>query len=347
MNCKLYNLTWGQCTENIKAELKSIENYTTWSNNQSSVDFTKNIKGVTFKFIDNYYPLPSIQRGLKALFTSIQKEDIILEEYLDKFKNNLKILENYRVNINQNLHIFDKEYKNLDALNKEEQKKINKYKNKMKDSFLEHVILALSNSRKCSTLKELLDNEYLTGDDNYPETIGEVFNVLLYCEKFEKKQNNINRNNNEKNNRIGILFMQITEHNDNQTKLTFCDNCIKYSYIKPQFNKELNEEKIRKNDKKRHVNVQTNYNKKDNNSRNNDNKKNKNKKNKKGKFLGVYISITLECDKNVRNFSLEESDSSDEKQSPVKHKRMHSNKKVIRMKEMQKLIARKNSSKEE
>ena len=107
MDSKLFNVLWGQCTDQMKLELISTEDYDTWSEKESSVELIENVKGVTLTFRDQKCIVGSIFRAIKNFFVCYQKEDASLEDHLERFKANHETMENYGIDITETFYQFD------------------------------------------------------------------------------------------------------------------------------------------------------------------------------------------------------------------------------------------------
>ena len=69
---KLYMLLWGQCTDIMHTELKSLPDYKQFSVSYNPIELLKGIKSITFAFREQKYPQASVYYAVKALFTMSQ-----------------------------------------------------------------------------------------------------------------------------------------------------------------------------------------------------------------------------------------------------------------------------------
>ena len=72
---KLYMLLWGQCTDVMQTELKSLANFEMFNKDYDPIVLLKAIKSITYSFRDQQKMQVSVWRAMKALFTCYMKDN--------------------------------------------------------------------------------------------------------------------------------------------------------------------------------------------------------------------------------------------------------------------------------
>ena len=108
-NKKLFSLVWGQCTEVMKTELKSMSNYEQLKEDQDGIELIKTIKCVTFSFRDQNYIIGSVWKAYQRIFTLIQQQDTDLKDHLEKVQNIVEVFESYGINIGEDEAIYSED----------------------------------------------------------------------------------------------------------------------------------------------------------------------------------------------------------------------------------------------
>ena len=106
---KLYTLIWGQCTRVMQNELEAMSDYETMNEDQDPIKLLKNIKSITYNFRDQKYLSGSMWRAYKTLYNTNQKEEEDLKTYYDRFKNQVKVIENYGGTIGTDFNLYEQE----------------------------------------------------------------------------------------------------------------------------------------------------------------------------------------------------------------------------------------------
>ena len=78
---KLYALVMGQCTNGLKAKLRSIDTYKVTDNNSDTIDIIKSIKSVAFKF-EAHENIHVATFVLKTRIVNLCQHDRSLIDYL-------------------------------------------------------------------------------------------------------------------------------------------------------------------------------------------------------------------------------------------------------------------------
>jgi Reverse transcriptase (RNA-dependent DNA polymerase)/Zinc knuckle len=176
----LYSLVWGQCTENLRAKIESVKEYDRMSKARDGIMLLKTIKSIAFNFQAHKHPLQSLYE-CRQRFERCRQGKLTVAQYFEKFINLVEQIEHCGGNIGQDFtHLdavanfdYQKEFKDLDD---QERKSVLV---KSKDAYLAVAFLMQSDKERFGLLIETMQNNYLQGNDNYPETLTESYNLLV------------------------------------------------------------------------------------------------------------------------------------------------------------------------
>ena len=239
----VYSLIWGQCSEYMRAKVQANDDYENFSGNQDPVALLKAIKSVNFKFEEHRYIYHSVFDAYRNFYIFRQAQDKSNSEYLEQFKNVLEVLQQHGGSIgNDELFInHDKIWKTLATRNRTDDNK-ERALARCKERFLAYSFIYKADNERYGKLKEELQNDYMKGNNTYPETLVEAFQLLNNYKQPYKKQpakstgvsftqkgkggrNNSNRNAKQNYNN--------NTDNSNRFADYECYNCHKKGHIAP------------------------------------------------------------------------------------------------------------------
>ena len=94
-----YAVIWGQCSEAMKAKLKSLPDFTKHDKDSDCIWLLKEIKGIMLRFEGQRYIFLSLYDAHHAYYHYRQGPDISLSKYLEDFQSLVDVLEHYGGNI--------------------------------------------------------------------------------------------------------------------------------------------------------------------------------------------------------------------------------------------------------
>ena len=209
----VYSIVWGQCTDYMRQKLEAKENYETFNDAQDPFGLLKEIKSITFKFEEHRYIYHSLYESYRMFYAFRQTQEMGNTEYLEQFKNLVDVLEQHGGSLGHDVTLLDQD----DEYGNEEEPSsavLNAAKARCRNRFLGYTLIYKSDNERYSKLKEELQNDYMKGSDNYPETLVEAFHMLTNYKQPIKpritrttgvsfaqkgKGNNNNRNNHNNN----------------------------------------------------------------------------------------------------------------------------------------------------
>jgi hypothetical protein len=188
---KLYNLVWGQCSDALRAKIKSqpefarIRDYP-----MEGIELLKLIKTISFKFEPQVYKPLAIDDPIRKFMSAKQGKQMQAAEYLEQFQNHLDVLEALGAMIGPhrgpiNMVTGEAGIAATPVQIKEANKRsiaeafINNADKTRYGQLLEDLRNKYLMGQGYGQLLEDLRNNYLMGQDNYPKTLNSAYNLLV------------------------------------------------------------------------------------------------------------------------------------------------------------------------
>ena len=90
---RIYSVIYGQCSDGIRAKIKTMSNHETIANDGDTIRLLKNIKSVMANFQTSRNPVQSIMDCKKTLLDHLQGRDQTIPDYHKQFKGLIDIIE--------------------------------------------------------------------------------------------------------------------------------------------------------------------------------------------------------------------------------------------------------------
>jgi len=137
------------------------------------------MKSIIFKFEEHKYVYLSVYEVYQQFYSFKQPQGSTLSEYFHQFQNRVNVLEQKGGVIgNEKLFIDHDVYADIEEPSEEDLEEAQK---RCKEKFLGYAFIAKADHDRFSKLKEELQNEYLKGQDNYPNSAVEAYHMLTNC----------------------------------------------------------------------------------------------------------------------------------------------------------------------
>jgi hypothetical protein len=91
----VYSVIWGQCSEALRARLKSHPDFDVNDTSQNCEWLLKTIKGIMIRFESQRFVFLSMADATQQVFTFRQGPDMALSKYYEDFKNLIEVYEHY------------------------------------------------------------------------------------------------------------------------------------------------------------------------------------------------------------------------------------------------------------
>jgi Zinc knuckle len=174
--CALYSIIWGQCSEAMQAKVKSAVNYETMHDDSDSLMLLAEIKGIAYKFESqkNIYVALDMAKG--AFYSSRQAQGETNAAYMTRFKDSIAVIEHYGGSIGDDEALIQEEIKKL-GTSKPTAAQVAACTAREKAHAV--AFLRRADATRYATLTTDLENQFPRGNDQYPTTVTDTYNMLV------------------------------------------------------------------------------------------------------------------------------------------------------------------------
>ena len=164
-----FTVIWGQCSESMRAKVKSLPEYTEKENESDCVWLLKSIRGIMLRFEGQRYVFLSHSDALQNLCHFRQGIEMSLSTYLEEFQNLVDVYEHYGGSIGASPGLINAIKEGTD---------------KEKTKAARNKTLALSflkgaDRRRFGSLWTDLENQFSRNNDQYPSDLTEAYSMLV------------------------------------------------------------------------------------------------------------------------------------------------------------------------
>ena len=176
---RLWALVWGQCSDTIRTRLQSLEYYEDMRAASDGLQLLIAIKDLMLNVQEQKYIPLSIHIAKRQFFLLSQGRNTV-GEYYEQFKNQTDVLSHIGAGIGDDEAIM-KQVLRSQGIN------INDATDEEEESaelegiqwYLALAFLMGSDWNRYGRLLEKLENDFTAGNDNYPKTLTDAYNMLL------------------------------------------------------------------------------------------------------------------------------------------------------------------------
>eukprot|EP00957_Ditylum_brightwellii_P160061 12184172-Ditylum_brightwellii.AAC.1 len=167
----------------MRAKLEGEEWYKEAATESDVIKLLKIIKRISYQYQSKRYPHRAVHAAMQALYFSIQKDRMTLEQCLDEFLNRQDVQEQCRGSIGPHPGLTDIALKDngfdpadTSSYNAEE---LRQAQRDAKEAYLAFVFLSNVNKAKFAPLLRELANSYLMGNNEYPRSVSAAHKLLV------------------------------------------------------------------------------------------------------------------------------------------------------------------------
>jgi hypothetical protein len=178
--CALFPVIWNQCSESMQAKIKSADNFESMDTESNSLDLLLEIKGIAYKFESQKNIYLALDNAKSAFYVYRQGPEETNATYMSKFKNSIDVIEHYGGNIGDDKVLVTEELRKTgatDMVATEEEKKQAIKTAKSKAHAM--AFLKRADRNRYGALITDLENQFTRGNDQYPVSITETYNLLV------------------------------------------------------------------------------------------------------------------------------------------------------------------------
>jgi Reverse transcriptase (RNA-dependent DNA polymerase)/Zinc knuckle len=168
----LFSLLLAQCTDAMQAKLESVAGYEQALADHDGIELLKIIKGIAFNFQNQKYLPHAVHEAKRRFFMQVQGKHMSAQEYLTQFNNHVDVLKHVGAVIGPDTSIAQElaggGTKTVSATHNKE----------ATERYLAVAFLLGADRIRYGKLIEDMENSYLQGQNNYPKTINDAYNLL-------------------------------------------------------------------------------------------------------------------------------------------------------------------------
>ena len=246
---KVFVIILGQCEEPMKNRIEGMNGYTSADTRSDVVELLKMIKDASYGGTDMKYPAKQAAVALRQLMGVCQSEKEHLTLYYKRFQSLIERVE-LSYGVIAPVGVAERNPKYSKAKDQEKMVSVER------DRLLAYLFVAGA-KRDFKPMLRGLDNDYMLGDDRYPDTVEEALQVLMIYEErnvYKKK----GPSKKEKEDTPGLSFAQREE----MYQKGLCFKCGKKGHKareckEPNENSEQHKAQSTKEEEQNQVHIQT------------------------------------------------------------------------------------------
>ena len=181
---KVYAIVWGQCTDYMRAKLKSDANFTVINDDQDVLSLLATIKSLTYKFDAKQYPPEALKNAILKLYKFFQGREMTNTQFFERFKNLVAVVEQHGGTIGDEPGLINAElaiitgapYNEGTAYTAAQRMQA---KEQAKEKFLAVLFLGAADRSRYGELTTGLHNDFVKGHETYPATLTGAFSLLM------------------------------------------------------------------------------------------------------------------------------------------------------------------------
>ena len=176
---RLWALVWGQCLDTIRTRLQALETYDNMHTASNGLQLLIAIKDLMFNVQEQKYVPLSIHLAKQQFFLLSQGHNTV-GEYYDQFKNQTDVLSHIGAGIGNDMAIMRQVQRSQD-INVDQATDAQEEAAQAEGTqwYLALAFLMGSDRSRFGCLLEKLENDFTPGNDNYPKTLTDAYNMLL------------------------------------------------------------------------------------------------------------------------------------------------------------------------
>ena len=176
---RLWALVWGQCSDTIRTRLQALESYDDMHTASNGLQLLIAIKDLMSNVQEQKYVPLSIHLAKRQFFLLSQGRNTV-GEYYDQFKNQTDVLSHIGAAIGDDTAIMKQVLRSQD-INVDEATDVQEEAASTEGIqwYLALAFLMGSDRSRFGRLLEKLENDFNAGNDNYPKTLTDAYNMLL------------------------------------------------------------------------------------------------------------------------------------------------------------------------
>ena len=173
-----YAVIWGQCSDAMKAKLKSQPKFLTHDKDSDCIWLLKEIKGIMLRFEGQRYIFLSLHDAHLAYYTYRQNPDVALSKYLEEFQALIDVVEHYGGTIGHDPSLVKVSAGKDDAAKQKS----------ARDKAVALAFLRQADRKRFGALWADLENQFSRGNDQYPPDLTAAYSMLVNYKTAPQEQ---------------------------------------------------------------------------------------------------------------------------------------------------------------
>ena len=191
---KVYALIWGQCSDYMRARVKTMPLYLTFSGDQDPLELLGSIKSLTYEYDVKENPIKALRKNESKLIRFYQGRDMSLTVYFERFKNLVLVMDQHKANIGNHDALIQKELADItgEPYNENTDYTMAQYKTAkatVKERYLAVMFLASSDKNRYEEILISLHNDFIQGNDRYPTSLTQAYTLLMESKTSKSNTN--------------------------------------------------------------------------------------------------------------------------------------------------------------
>ena len=168
----MHAIIWGQCSEAMKARLKSLDEYEERTAADDCKWLLSNIQAITMQFDEKHHGYTSMLDATAGFLNCRQQVGQSVANYVEALKNHIDTIEYHGGTIAMNINLAPETASDGRVLSEKERVKI------ARDCTIGAALIRGTDRTRYGTLQTTLMNQYCNGKDEYPTDLSSALGML-------------------------------------------------------------------------------------------------------------------------------------------------------------------------
>ncbi len=183
---KLYSLIWGQSSKTTQSKLETHLNFEQCKTTYDSLGLLKIIREFVFKSDDRQYKYKAEDQAKQAYYNLQQTSEMSCQEYFERVRNVVDVIKSLGGTLADDMHLEDELPARPARGYTEAQKQ--EARERILEKKIAYGILVRADHGRYGKLIEEIENAFLKGNNDYPETPTEAYNLLVNYRNYNNNK---------------------------------------------------------------------------------------------------------------------------------------------------------------
>jgi len=184
---KLYSLIWGQSTKSTQSKLETHDEFHDCKMAYDSLKLIKILREFVFKSDDRQYKYKAEDQAKRNYYYLRQTPEMSCQEYFERVRNVVDVIKSLGGSLVDDMHLADElpDVRPRNGYTKEQQAEA---REKIENKTIAYGILVRADRSRYGKLIEEIENDYLKGNNDYPKTPTEAYNLLVNYRNYNQNK---------------------------------------------------------------------------------------------------------------------------------------------------------------